>query len=795
MFIKRFPPCLRRSGYAQAGVKLFQHLRPVPGSIRKSITIKLKLKDGHADVRCVGKRIPRVDGISKVSGEAVYGADFYLKDAYSLKALRSPYAHAHIYKIDESEALRAEGVLTVLTWKDIPGENLSGEVKRDQPILAKEKVRYIGEPIAVVVGETQTICERALDKIKVDYEPLPAVFSPEEALKPDAPKIHEGGNVLKEFNLSTGDIEEGFSRSEIIIENTYTTPFVEHAYLEPEAGAAEIDSEERVSVYAPTQFSHYIKREIGRVLALPPERVRVVQTAVGGGFGGKNDNSVHCILALAAYKTRRPVKWTYTREESFLASTKRHASIIRYKTGAWRDGRLMAIGVDILMDTGAYASFGPPVISRAGIHAAGPYEIPNARIRSRGVYTNNPIAGAMRGFGVPQVAFAYESQMDILADRLGIDPFRLREINVLKRGSKTITGQILKESVGIGKTLQTAHMKLIKTGDLRKASRKPFIKRGVGYGCAFHGIGNTGIVNRPEVRMKLNENGKISILAGASELGQGLLTVFQQIGADALELPFEDVEVRTEDTCLTSDPGETSASKQTYMTGNAIYQTARNMIRELSLLLSRHFQVSPECVLYSKGKFIVNKDDRYIRIPFSELGSFISDKSFEITGDFISQTAPLNTETGQGIPYPAYSYGTQIAQVEVDLRTGKVRVVQIISSNDVGKAINPETVEAQIEGGAIMGLGYALMEKYVPGSTKNFREYLIPTSCDIPKILPLIVEEREPSGPFGAKGLGEITTTPTAAAIANAVSNAIGVRFYQLPLTPEQVYKAIKSDS
>ncbi len=744
----------------------------------------------------VGKRIPRVDGISKASGEAVYGADFYLKGTYVLKALRSPYPHAYIHRIDESEALRAEGVLTVLTWKDIPGENLSGEVKRDQPILAEGKARYVGEPIAVIVGETERACKKALDKIEVHYEPLPAVLSPEEALKSNAPKIHEGGNVLKEFNLSTGDIEEGFSRSDIIIENTYTTPFVEHAYLEPEAGAAEIDSEGRVSVYAPTQFSHYIKREIGRVLALPPERVRVVQTAVGGGFGGKNDNSVHCILALAAYKTGRPVRWIYTREESFLASTKRHPSIIRYKTGARKDGRLMSIEVDILMDTGAYASVGPPVITRAGIHSTGPYEIPNARIRSRGIYTNNPIAGAMRGFGVPQVVFAYESQMDILANRLGIDPFRLREINLLKKGSKTITGQILKEGVGIGKTLQTAQMKLIKTGDFKKASQKPFLKRGIGYGCAFHGIGNTGIVNRPEVKMKLHEDGRISILVGASELGQGLLTIFQQIGADAFELPFGNVLVRTEDTCLTSDPGETSASKQTYMTGNAICRTAKKMVREISLLLSKHFQVSLESVVYSKGKFLVNKkDDRYIRIPFSEVGSFISDKTFEITGDFISQITPLNAETGQGIPYPTYSYGTQIAQVEVDLRTGKVRVIQMISANDVGKAINPETAEGQIEGGVIMGLGYALMEKYVPGSTKNFQEYLIPTSCDVPKIYPVIVEEEDPSGPFGAKGLGEIVTTPTAAAIANAVSNAIGVRFYQLPLTPEQVYKAIKSDS
>ena len=746
-------------------------------------------------MRYVGKRIPRVDGATKVSGEAFYGADVHLKDVYSLKVLRSPHAHASILNIDASEALRVEGVLAVLTWEDIPGENLSGEVKRDQPILAEGKVRYIGEPMAVVVGATEGICEKALDKIKVDYEPLPAVFSPEEALQTDAPRIHEGGNVLKEFNVFTGDIEEGFSRSDIIITNTYTTPFVEHAYLEPEAGAAEIDSEGRVSVYAPTQFSHYIAREIGRVLALSPEKVRVFQTAVGGGFGGKNDNSVHCILALAAYKTGKPIKWIYSREESFLASTKRHASAIRYKTGARKDGKLMAIEVDIVMDTGAYASFGGPVISRACIHATGPYEVPNARIRSRGIYTNNPICGAMRGFGVPQVAFAHESQMDILASQLGIDPYRLREINLLKRGSKTVTGQILKESVGIGKTLQAARTKLISTGG-KKTNRKPFLKRGIGYGCAFHGIGNTGIVNRPEVKMKLGKNGKVTILAGASELGQGLLTVFQQIGAEALELPFENIEVRTEDTCLTPDPGETSASKQTYMTGNAIYRTAKEMLREISLLLSKHFQVSLESVVYSKGKFLVNKkNDRYIRILFSELGSLLSDKTFEITGDFISQIEPLNAETGQGIPYPTYSYGTQIAQVEVDLRTGKVRVIQMISASDVGKAINPETVEGQIEGGVIMGLGYALMEKYVPGLTKNFREYLIPTSCDIPKIFPLIVEEQEPSGPFGAKGLGEIVTTPTAAAIVNAVSNAIGVRLYRLPLTPEQVYKAIKSDS
>jgi CO/xanthine dehydrogenase Mo-binding subunit len=746
-------------------------------------------------MRLVGKKIPRLDGYSKVCGEAIYGADFHLENALFLKVLRSPHHHGYIRDIDGSEALRVPGVLTIITWRDIPGENLSGKIKRDQPILAENKVRYVGEPVAVVVAETEEIAEKALEEINVDYELLDPVLSPEKALEPEAPTVHEGSNLLGEFNLSRGDMKEGFSKSDIIIENTYRTPFVEHAYIEPEAGAASIDSEGRICIYAASQYSHHIAREVCHMLSFPREKVRVIQTVMGGGFGGKTDISVHGVLALAAHKTKRAVKYIYTREESFLATAKRHPFIIYYRTGAQKDGRLMAVEADILMDTGAYASSGPAVVSRAGIHAVGPYEVPNVRVTCRGVYTNNPVAGAMRGFGVPEVVFAHESQMDIIASELVIDPYRIREKNILREGSRTITGQPLKTSVGMEETLRKAQEKLPRSRNSGEKSQKPYTKRGFGYGCVYYGIGNTGQVNHSEVKMAALNDGKVLISVGASELGQGLLTVFQQMGAEALGMPVEQVEVLTEDTSLTPDPGITSASKQTYVTGNAICRAAKKLIREISVQVAEHFQVSPEHVVYSGGNFIAIKNDRRMAIPVADaISRILSENSVDlmVTGSFTSETTPLDPVTGQGIPYPTYSYATQIAEVEVDVRTGKVRVVQIISANDVGKAINPETTEGQIVGGAVMGVGYAIMEHYLPGQTRNFGEYLIPTSCDVPRVIPIIVEDPESSGPFGAKGLGEVTCIPTAAAIANAVSNATGMRFYQLPLTPERVYEAFK---
>lgn len=504
---------------------------------------------------------------------------------------------------------------------------------------------------------------------------------------------------------------------------------------------------------------------------------------------------MHGILALAAYRTKKPVRWIYTREESFLATTKRHPSMIHYRTGAKKNGKLTAVDVDILLDSGAYASSGPAVATRAGIFAVGPYDIPHVRIRSRAVYTNHPIAGAMRGFGGPQVAFAHESQMDILAEKLGIDPYRLRKINCFKKGSETATGQVLKESVGMEKTLLGARKALGGRARFQKSISKPHEKSGIGYGCAFHGVGNTGVVNRSEVRMKLTEEGKVSIGVGASEIGQGLLTAFQQMAAEVLELSLDDIVIYNEDTFLTGDTEVTGGSKQTYMTGNAIFQGARNFIKEVSALLATHFKVSLESIVYSSGVFKVVKNGKVDKIRISEVMPFILEEKktpFEVKGDFTSQTIPLNPVSGQGDPYPTYSYSTQIAEVKVDTRTGKVHVVRIISATDVGKAINPETIEGQIVGGAVMGFGYGVMEEYLPSQTKNLREYLIPTSCDAPRVLPIMVEDSVSSGPFGAKGIGEIVSVPTAAAIANAVTDAIGVRFFQVPITAERVSMALK---
>lgn len=745
-------------------------------------------------LRHIGKRIPRVDASDKVMGVSAYGADVHFKGSYFIKGLRSPHPHAHIHSIRYEEASKLSGVSRVITWQDIPGVNLCGKLKQDQPFLAEKKVRYVGELIAAVVAKTEKIAEHAVNRIAVDYEPLKPILSPEEALKPESPLINDATNLLKEVHLHRGDVSEGLSKSDVIIKNTYTTPFVEHAYIEPEAGSARIDGSGRVWIYAPTQFPHHVAKEICQMLAYPPEKVRVIQTTMGGGFGGKIDISVHGVLALAAFLTKKPVKWVYTREESMLSTAKRHLYTMKYITGATKEGKLMVADVDILMDGGAYASSGPAVASRAAIHAAGPYYVPHVRIRSRSAYTNNPIAGAMRGFGVPQVAFACESQMDLLAERLGIDPLRFREMNILKQGMKTITGQVLEGSVGLENTLKTAHQRFSKIRKLKNV--KPYLRRGIGYSCMFYGIGNTGQINRAEVKLQLDHEGHIKILVGSAELGQGLLTVFQQIGAEALELPLEEVEVHTEDTFKTADPGVTSASKQTYLTGKAICNTAQKLLKEISHQLALQLKMSPEEITYSCGVFRLKKGGKKIKISLRQAANILSEKRkslLETVGMTVAATTSLDPENSQGAPYPTYTYASQVAEVEVDVRTGKVRVLRIISAHDVGKAINPGTIESQIEGGVIMGIGYALMERFDPGRTKNLQDYLIPTSCDIPKIIPLIVEHPEKSGPYGAKGMGEAAAIPTAAAIANAVSHALGIRITHLPLTPERIYDAIKS--
>ena len=737
----------------------------------------------------VGIDIPKVDVLEKVLGSAQYGADRAIENPFYLKVVRSGKPHARIAGIQYAEALKVPGVERIFTAKDIPGKNLLGIITKDQPVLAVDRVRYIGDPVALVAARSAEAGEEAAKRVFIAYEDLPFISSPEEALQPYAPPIHEKGNLLLECHVIKGDVQAGFKEADFIAEETYTTTWVEHAYLEPDTGIAYLDEEGRVTIVCPTQNVHYDQKDVASTLGVPLEKVRVIQCATGGGFGGRLDITVHCFLALAVYHLKKPVRMIYSREEVFQGTSKRHPLKIRYKSGAKRDGKLTAVEVDILGDSGAYASYGVAVCIRSAVHATGPYYVPNVKAKSQMVYTNKPWGGAMRGFGVPQMAFAHESQMDLLAQGLGMDPLEIRLKNVIQVGGETATGQTLTASVGIGETLRKVKAWRDRQGFIREDTQRPYIKRGIGIGSMWYGIGNTGVSNPSTAQVEICPTGDIRLLTGAAEIGQGSDTVLLQIASEALGVSYKELRLIRADTAMTTDAGATSASRQTYISGNAILNAIKDLkqkaLREGSLILGI---AEDECIL--EEPWIRSKSDSRIRISIQDVARK-SGKLLRGEGFFDPETTKLDPQTGQGIPYATYAFATHLAEVEVDTETGKVKVKRIVACHDVGKALHPKNVEGQITGGVTMGLGFALMEEFIPDETLSFANYLIPTSKDVPEVIPILVEDEEPSGPFGAKGVGEPALIPTAPAILNAIADALGQRIYDLPATLERVLEAV----
>jgi len=741
-------------------------------------------------MRQVGIEIPKVDVLEKTLGEAKYGADLSISDPLYLKVIRSPKPHAKILRIEIDEALRVPGVEKIFTSKDIPGKNFVGTINKDQPILASDRVRYVGDPVALVAAKTEEIAEEASKKLAVVYEDLPSITHPEEALQPYAPLIHEKGNLLLEFHVIKGDSQRGFKEADVTIEETYTTTWVDHAYLEPDAGISYLDEEGRITVVCPTQNVHYDQKEVASVLSLPLEQVRIIQCATGGGFGGRLDITVQCLLALAVFHLKKPVKIVYSREEVFQVTSKRHPLKIRYKSGVKKDGTLTAVEVDILGDTGAYASYGSTVAVRSAVHATGPYQVPNVKVRSRMAYTNNSWSGAMRGFGVPQMAFAHESQMDLLAQALKMDPIEIRLKNSLRVGSETATGQTLMASVGIGETLRKVKEWMNRSAISKNDSKKPFIKKGIGVGSMWYGIGNTGIANPSTAQMEIDLNGEIRLLTGVADIGQGSDTVLLQIASEAIGVPLKEIRLIRADTAVTTDAGATSASRQTYISGNAILNAVKNLKEEAIKEASRILGVDGKDLYFEDGE-IKQKSNPSASISIKEVAKKCG-RILRGEGNFDPETTRLDPETGQGAPYGTYAFATHLAEVEVDTETGKVKVNRVIASHDVGKAIHPKNVIGQIMGGVAMGTGFALMEEFVSGETTSFVNYLIPTSKDVPEVIPILVEEEEPTGPFGAKGVGEPALIPSAPAILNAIANAIGQRIYHLPANLERVLEAVQ---
>jgi CO/xanthine dehydrogenase Mo-binding subunit len=744
--------------------------------------------------RHINRTIPRIGAVDLARGCGLFSEDIPLENALTLHVFRSKKAHARIVRLDVEKARKINGVVGVLTAQDIPGKKFFGLINKDQPLLAFDKVRFEGEAIALVAAVDKEAGRKATEAIEVTYEDVPAVFNPADALKESAPLVHAKGNLLYRRVIRKGDAAEALSGCDVVIRKTYRTPHLEHCYLEPDAGAGFVDEDGTLVIYASTQNPHYDLKEVSEILGLEEDRIRIIQAATGGGFGSKLDLTVQGFIGLALYHLRRPVRITFTREETFLATPKRHPLTIELETGAARNGKIQALRARILCDTGAYASYGVAVATRAAVHVTGPYKIEHVDVESLCVYTNNPIAGAMRGFGVPQVAFAHESQIDLIARELGLDPLEVRRINALRVGSRTGTGQELAASVGMIKTLEAIEPHYRKARAQWKTEKilEP-LKRGIGIGSMWYGIGNTGVQNPSSARVEMDAEGKVTLYSGAADIGQGSSTVLAQITAEVLGIEPSEVSLVTADTKWTTNAGATSASRQTYVSGNAVKEAAARLA---DVLVTEAADVlkTPTSLLVLEDGFVVDSRHSDRRVPLSNLAKRARDRGQPLSwhGYFDPVTTPLDGESGQGVPYATYAFASHLALVTVDTSTGEVRVNKIVAAHDVGKAINPQNVEGQIQGGVGMGIGFALIEEFIPGKTASMGDYHIPTSLDMPEIISLIVEDPEPTGPYGAKGVGEPALIPTAPAILNAIADALGEPILRLPAHPERVREVVR---
>jgi CO/xanthine dehydrogenase Mo-binding subunit/aerobic-type carbon monoxide dehydrogenase small subunit (CoxS/CutS family) len=741
----------------------------------------------------VGASLERIDGVAKVSGSEAYGADGIPSDALFVRAIRSPHHRAAFAFGDFEIFLRNHpGLLRVLTARDVPGRNLYGVLPAfaDQPVFAVGETRHRGEAVAAVVGERAAVEALDLPAFPVTWRELPALLTGDEALAPTADQLHASrpGNVLVRGRVVKGDPEAAFAACAAVVSGSFETGFVEHAYIEPEAGWARRVGD-RLEITACTQAPYLDRDDTAQVLGLPPESVRVIPSACGGGFGAKLDMSVQPFIAIAAWLTGRPCAMVYSRPESMATTTKRHPSRIRARIGAGRDGRLVAMDVEADFNTGAYASWGPTVANRVPVHASGPYVYPNYRAVSRAVLTHCVPAGAFRGFGVPQAVIAQEQLFDELALKLGIDPLEFRIVNALTADAATVTGQVMGDGVGFRQCLEALRPRW----RAARAEADAFnrlntrLKRGAGVAGMFYGCGNTSLANPSTIRIGLKPDGRVALHQGAVDIGQGANTVITQIAADALGLPFSLFDLVSADTDLTPDCGKTSASRQTFVTGKAAERAGR-ALRDKIL---RKLNVGPDARLsIMHGNIVVLQPGVMHAISLSSLAVDTHGNLLTAEETFDPPTTPLNAN-GQGNPYAVYGFGAHLAEIEVDTRLGTVRVLRVTAAHDVGRAINPALVEGQIEGGVAQGIGLALMEEFTPGRGENLHDYLIPTIGDVPPIESILIEDPSSVGPFGAKGIGEQALIPTAPAIYNAIHQATGVRVRRAPATPDRLRAAI----
>jgi CO/xanthine dehydrogenase Mo-binding subunit len=752
------------------------------------------------ELRVVHQPLARHDQVGKIAGSTRYAGDLAFAEMLHARLVRSQVPSARLARRDVTAAAQVPGVVAILLGEDVPNNEIRvdvpgqtiavGALKAVMQVLATDRVRFHGEPIALVIAETEEALAIACELVEVDYEDLPVVSDPLAALVDGSPEVHEGGNLLAEWRIDRGDVDAAFAQAEVTIEDTYRTQFVDHAYLEPEAGVGWLDDDDVLILRVATQvIEHY--RDVAKILGVPDARVRVIAPYVGGGFGGKEDMTVEPYLALAVHHTRRPVRMRWTRDESLLARAKRHRNVMRYRTAAAADGTLLAQDIEIVSDAGAYAYLSALVLLYSTVHACGPYRVPNVRIRSRTAYTNNPPTSAFRGFGGMQMVLGYESQIDEVARRLALDPGEVRKRNALARGDRLPVGQEILTEVQLAQTIDAVRER---AGE-RPAPSGPRKRVGRAIASNMQSYGRLVWLNDSAAAwIGFQVDGSLTVRCGVPDIGGGQASSLAQIASEVLAVDVDRISVHFGDSALTPLAGTTTATRQLLMSGNATYEAAVLLRAQVLAAIADETGQPVEGLRMEAGAIVGPETQvalpealqvcRRRNVPIEALGTFFGPKGREVTRDL----------EGERI-FPDFTFGTHLADVEVDLDTGQVEVLRYIAAHDVGRAINPLSVEGQIAGAVVQGIGQALLEEVVVidgvNMTPGLFQYLIPTATDVPDIESVILESGEGLGPFGARGIGEPPIGPPIAVIPAAIADAVGARPTQLPVTPERVLEAV----
>ncbi len=750
----------------------------------------------------IGSSFPRGDAADKAEGREKFAADYYPDGLVWAAAVRAGVPHGRLLGVDSTQALAIPGVLAVLTARDVTGSNRQGIVHKDMPVLVDNHILCAEDPIALVIAEEKEILQRAVSQVAFDIDELPPLFDPEQAMAEGVPLLHEAmpGNLLMDAVIRKGEAQQELSACEVVVEGSFTTQAQAHAFLETENGVAWREPDGSLTMIVSTQSPFRDRFEIGDALGLPPAGIRIISPSLGGGFGGKDGATVQCLLGLAALHTEgRPVKMQWDREESMAAGYKRHPCSMHYRLGAAQDGTLQALHCRLVYDTGAYAHLGGEVMELGMEHAGGPYRIPHTLIEGKCVFTNKPAAGAMRAFGVCQVSFAFESMMDVLAERLGMDPLLLRRKNALVQGDTNCAGIRLTTSTDIGGCLETLEEhELWRSRRAWQDQAPPRTRRGVGLAAVFNAAGYGGKVRDAAIaKVELTEKGEIVIHNAVSDMGQGNSTAFLQIAGHILNQPPSSLKLRQPDTATAYPSGSSSAGRTTYTFGNALIKACEEMrdrlINRAGLLFfidnDRDLRLDQGSIVHS-----VTGDT----IGLEKIASFMQSEERICIGHFVAPVCTEVPDTSRGFfigfPHLIFSYGAHLARIEVDLVTGGISVCDYLAVTDGGSIINPGTFNQQIQGGVAQGLGYALMEDYQLREgkplSKDLSTYLIPGSLDVPDILSIPYQGHESTGPFGMKGVGEVALNGPLPAVANALAVACGIRLYDAPLTPCKVMTA-----